>query len=75
MYLKELAYIEEGPKYVKNGLINVDKIKRIGLILNDFLEFKTNAYLFKLLPNLAFLYQLKTRTEDQLIDLSNKLGR
>ena len=74
LYLRELAYIEEGPKYLNNGLINVVKIRRVGSILLELQEFKKNAYLFGKNNDLAFLSGPNPMTEDQLISLANKLG-
>ena len=74
LYLKELAYIEEGPKYMKNGLINIVKIKRVKVILEEFLDFKSNAYLFKVTTDLTFLSKPNPKQEEQLVELSNKLG-
>ena len=72
--MRELAYIEEGPKYLNNGLINVVKIRRVGSILLELQEFKKNAYLFGKNNDLAFLSGPNPMTEDQLISLANKLG-
>ena len=74
LYFRELAYIEEGPKYLNNGLINVVKIRRVGSILLELQEFKKNAYLFGKNNDLAFLSGPNPMTEDQLISLANKLG-
>ncbi len=75
LYLKELAYIEEGPKYLINGLVNVEKMRKVSSIIEEFFEFKLNAYLFKISSDLIFLSHPKTRTEDELIELSYKLGK
>lgn len=75
LYLKELAYIEEGPKYLINGLINVDKIRRVTGVIEEFLDFKYNAYLFRISSDLIFLSHPKTKIEDELIELSYKLGK
>ena len=59
---------------MKNGLINVDKIRRVGSIVEDFLEFKSYAYLFRLITELSFLSNPNPKSEDKLVEIYNKLG-
>ncbi len=74
-YLKELAFIDEGPKYTKDSkLINVEKIKRVGKIFESIQKFQTQFYNFKPIFYLSFLSDLNPKDENELIELSNNLG-
>ena len=75
IFLKELAFIDEGHKYIMNkNLINVEKIKKVSKIIDTLLSFKKYTYNFKPVFKLAFLAEPNPLTEDELTDLSSKLG-
>jgi son of sevenless-like protein len=75
LFLKELAFIDEGPKYVKDkNLINVDKIRKVSKVIQQFLYFKEIIYFFKPVFKLAFLAEPNPVNEDQLADVSERLG-
>jgi hypothetical protein len=73
VYLKDLAFLEEGPKYLKGDLVNIDKIKKFGDIYNDVSVCSKIAYDFKPVFILSFLAEPQPDSEENLIDLSNKL--
>ena len=73
LHLKALAFLEEGPKYLKKGMVNIRKIKEFGEILNEISRNKKIYYDFKPVFILSFLAEPKPENEDYLIELSNKL--
>jgi hypothetical protein len=74
LLLKELAFIDEGPKYVKDkSLINVDKMRKVSRVLQQFLSYKQFDYFFKPVFKLAFLAEPCPVTEEQLAAISEKL--
>ena len=73
LFLKALAFLEEGPKYVKNGMVNIKKIKEFGEILNEIMRNKKINYNFTPVFILSFLAEPKPENEDNLIELSSKL--
>jgi hypothetical protein len=73
LYLKEMAFLEEGPKYFKDGLINLEKIKRFGDTYSEFSKNKKFQYEFKPVFMLSFLAEPKPESEENLIELSKKL--
>jgi hypothetical protein len=75
-YLKELAFIEEGPKYIMEpNLVNVEKIKKVARILKEINEFQNRNYSFKPVFKLAMLADPQTSNDEELGDLSLKLGK
>ena len=73
MYLKYLSFLEEGPKYFKDNLVNVSKIKKFGIIYNEFSRNNKYIYDFKPVFMLSFLAETHPETEDNLFELSNKV--
>ena len=74
LYLKELAYIDEGPKYLnENNLIFVEKIRKIGEKLEEIREFQSKPYIFLPVARLAFLADPKPKDDETLFHLSSKL--
>ncbi len=78
MLLKELAFIDEGPKYTKNVednvLINLHKINGVGKAIDFFFQFNNQAYLYRPIEKLAILANLHPKTEQQIEDMANKIG-
>jgi hypothetical protein len=75
IFLKELAYIDEGHKYIINkSLVNIEKMKKVSKILETLLDYKKLTYNFKPVFKLAFLSEPSPLTEDELTDISSKLG-
>jgi len=75
LMLKNLAFIEEGPKYLKDDLINVLKIKKVGMILDEFKnQLQHNKYYIKPVFSLFILAEPKPKSEDELSKLADALG-
>ena len=70
IYLNLLAFLEEGPKYFKDNLINLDKIKKFGLIYTEFSRNDKYIYDYKPVFMLSFLAEPSPSTENELIELS-----
>ena len=76
LYLKELAFIEEGPKYINDKqLINLEKIERVGIKLEELKEFQSYPFIHLPVTRLAFLADPKPKKEETLLIISSKLGR
>ena len=73
MYLNSFAFLEEGPKYIKDKLINMEKIKKFGKIYTEFSRNKKYKYEFKPVFMLSFLTELHPISEDSLIELAKKI--
>jgi hypothetical protein len=76
LYLKELAFLDEGPKYVnENNLINLDKIYKVGEKLKEIKEYQSKPYIFLPVARLAFLAEPQPKIEEVLLQISSKLGK
>lgn len=76
LILKELAFIEEGPKYTMNDyLLNLGKIKNVARLINFFFDFKSRAYLFREIKELANLSDPQPKTERELEEIAEQLGK
>ena len=74
LLLKDLAFIEEGPKYVKDGhLIHFAKVRKVSLAIDEFLQFKKQAYLFRPIAQFSIFQNLNPITEDECESLANKI--
>ena len=74
LFLKELAFIDEGIKYIKDkNLINLEKIRKVGKVLENFMHYKKLSYNFKPVFKLAFLTEPTPLSEDELTEISSKL--
>jgi hypothetical protein len=74
--LNELASLEEGPKYLKNDcLVNIDKICCVYKAIEFFFKFKSQAYLFRPVDELALLSDLQPKSEEELEALADKIGK
>jgi len=72
---KELAYLEEGPKYMKNDfLLNLTKINSVGKAIENFSSSLNITYTFKRLDQLTILTELNPKTENEIEELANKIG-
>ncbi len=75
IFLKDLAFLEEGYQYIVDDcLVNVDKIKQCGDIIDSFLSFRSNAYLFRNVNELNILKDPRPKTEKELERLAQCLG-
>ena len=73
-FLKELAFIDEGPKYFNdNDLICVDKIVKVGKVIEELKYFQKMGYNYQPAFALSFLAEPKPQDEDKLLALSKKL--
>ena len=74
-FTRELSYISES-KYIENGcLLNCEKLRKTGEFIDLFHELvNKNVYPYKENTKLNFLLNLKPLSEDELIELSHKLG-
>lgn len=76
LLLKELAFIEEGPKYTKDDyFINLEKIRNVAKAINFFFSYKNQAYLFRPIEELAILGDMNPKTEEEIEALANKIGK
>lgn len=73
LFLKKLAFFDEGPKYFKDELINIDKVMKIGEVFAEIKYFQQFTYNYQPVFALAFFADPKPLQEKQLIELSNKL--
>ena len=74
-FTHELSYISEA-KYIEDGsLLNCEKIRKTGEIVDLFHELVNNVYPYKENPKLICLSNLKPLSEDDIVDLSKKLGK
>lgn len=75
LILKELAFNEEGSKYIKdNYLINLEKIKTVDKAILNFIDYNSKSYPAKSVDQLAFLWELEPKTEEELEKIADKLG-
>jgi son of sevenless-like protein len=75
LILKDLAFIEEGPKYINcDNLINLEKINKVAEVINFFLSHKNKSYSFKPVPQLLILSNPQPMGEDEIENLANKIG-
>ena len=75
LYLKDLAFLEETCKYVNNEyLVNVEKIIKVGDIIDSFVSFRANVYLFRNIPELDILRDPRPKTEAELEKISDEIG-
>lgn len=73
-FLKELAFIDEGPKYFNdNDLICVEKIVKVGKVIDELKYFQKMGYNYQPAFALSFLAEPKPQDEDKLLALSKKL--
>jgi len=76
LYLKELAFLDEGPKYINaNNLINLEKLQKVGEKIEEIKEFQSNYYVFVPVTKLSFLADPKPKKEETLLQISSKLGK
>lgn len=73
LFLKKLAFFDEGPKYFKDELINLDKVMKIGEVFAEIKYFQQFTYNYQPVFALAFIADPKTLDEKQILELSNKL--
>jgi hypothetical protein len=74
-FLKELAFLDEGPKYLKEkNLVNIEKIKKVQKILDNISKYQSFNYRYKPIYKLSFLADPAPLNEDQLTDISERLG-
>lgn len=75
LYLKDLAFLEEACEYVKDDyFVNIDKIKQCGEIIDNFLSYRSNAYLFRNIDELNILKDPRPKTEKELETIAQNLG-
>ena len=75
-FLRELAFLDEGPKYVKDiSLVNVEKIGKIQKVFDKIFKYQSLEYRFKPVYKLSFLADPSPLNEDQLTELSGNLGK
>jgi len=85
LYLKDLSFLDEAEKYILSKecvekekilkyYLNVDKIKKVDIILKKFEENQKFKYQFKPVFKLSFLANPDPLSEKSLIDLGRKLG-
>jgi hypothetical protein len=76
LFLKDLAFLEETCKYLKNDyLVNVEKIIKVGDIIDSFVSFRANVYLFRNIPELDILRDPRPKTEAELEKIAEELGK
>lgn len=76
LILNDLSKQEEKPNYIKeNDLINVDKINKVGQILEEILEFQNNHYDYVPLLKLSFLSDPKPKKQETLDKIAKHLGK
>ena len=76
LYLKSLAFFEEGPKYINDRyMINIEKIRKVGEKIQEIIDFQEKHYNFKQVFRLNFLADTKPKNEEILIEISAKLGK
>lgn len=75
LFLKDLAFLEEGSQYIKDDfLVNIDKIRQCGEIIDSFLSFRSNAYLFRNVEELNILRDPRPKSEKELEKIGLCLG-
>jgi hypothetical protein len=76
LYLKELAFLDEGPKYINDkNLINMEKIQKVGEKLEEIKIFQSVPYVYLPVTRLAFLADPQPKKEEILLQISSKLGK
>ena len=78
LILKDINNYQQTMKYYESeneSLINFDKILKIGSVVNFFERFKRYEYMFKPCFKLGFLSDPEVFSEDELVILSEKLGK
>jgi len=74
-FLKELAFLDEGPKYLKEkNMVNIEKIKKVQKVLDNISKYQSFIYRYKPIYKLSFLADPSPLNEDQLTDISERLG-
>jgi len=75
LFLKDLAFLEESCVYVKDDFfVNVDKIRQCGEIIDNFISFRSNAYLFRNVDELNILRDPRPKSEKELEAIAHGLG-
>jgi hypothetical protein len=75
LFLKDLAFLEESCEYVKDDFfVHIDKIRQCGEIIDYFLSFRSNAYLFRNIEELNILLDPKPKSEKELEKIAENLG-
>jgi hypothetical protein len=74
--LRELGFIEEDPKYIKdNYLLNIEKIQKVSNVIDFYFEFKNATLLFRRVEELSILSDLHPKSYTELEILANKIGK
>lgn len=74
LYLTDLAFIEEGPRYIlESGELNLNKIQRVGRVIERVMKYQKFQYTFFPIMKLSFLNSPICMEESKLIDLAEKL--
>lgn len=72
LVLKDISFTEEGSKYLnKEKLINIEKIKKIHGIIDNFFHFKQNSLLMRHILGLEILSELDPKDENELEKIAN----
>ena len=80
-FLKEVAFIDEGPKYVKENstgilnLVNCEKLKKVGKIFENIANYQSYEFKFKPAFQRGFLANVCPLSEEELTVISGKLGK
>jgi hypothetical protein len=85
LYLKDLSYMDESQKYLiinndkdkdkDDYILNFEKIVKVEKILRKFEDLQTMEYDIKPVFKLSFLAEPNPKSEDELNEISKKLGR
>lgn len=76
LFLKDLAFLEETCEYVKDEyLVNLEKILQVGDIIESFVSFRANVYLFRNIPELGILMDPRPKSEKELEILAEGIGK
>lgn len=72
LVLKDICFTEEGCKYLnREKLINVEKIKKIQGIIENFFQFKQNSLFMRHILGLEILSELEPKDEKELEKIAN----
>lgn len=72
LVLKDISFTEEGCKYLnREKLINVEKIKKIQGIIENFFQFKQNSLFMRHILGLEILSELEPKDEKELEKIAN----
>lgn len=80
LYLKDLSYMDESQKYLivnnlnDNYVLNFEKIVKVEKILRKFEDLQVMEYDIKPVFKLSFLAEPDPKTEEELNEISKKLG-